>query len=155
MSVNIMTIILEKVLWIAMIEIFADTSGWANFLLKSEPFHEKAKYSMEKWHSEGNRIVTSNYILLELIALFTRPLNIPRINQIKIIETIKNTPWVEIVHIDSSLDDEAWRLLKDRKDKTWSLVDCTSFTIMHHRKILEAFTADRHFEQAGFLRTLS
>lgn len=34
-------------------------------------------------------------------------------------------------------------------DKGWSLTDCISFAVMTDRGIVEALTADRHFEQAG------
>jgi predicted nucleic acid-binding protein len=45
---------------------------------------------------------------------------------------------------------EAWDFYKARTDKDWSLTDCTSFVVMKSRGIERAFTADRHFEQAGF-----
>lgn len=135
-------------------EIFADTSGWANFFVRTEPWHIEAKNLMQQWHGRGTRLVTTNYVLLELVTLLTSPLRIPRLQQIKVIETIKTASWVEIVHVDSALDDAAWELLKERQDKTWSLVDCASFVIMRHRGVIEAFTADHHFEQAGFLRVL-
>jgi hypothetical protein len=31
---------------------------------------------------------------------------------------------------------------------------CISFTIMQERNIVEAFTGDRHFQQAGFVALL-
>ncbi len=78
----------------------------------------------------------------------------PSVQQIKTIETIKTSSWVEIVHIDSTLDQEAWQLLKNRPDKEWSLVDCSSFVLMQQWSIVEALTTDHHFEQAGFVRLL-
>lgn len=137
-----------------MSEVFADTSGWGNYFVRTEPFHTTAKNLMREWHINGVRIVTTNYVILELIALFTSPLRIPRLKQIKVIETIKATPWVEIVHIDRMLHEEAWQLLKRRLDKNWSLVDCASFVVMQNRMITEALTTDPHFEQAGFRRHL-
>jgi predicted nucleic acid-binding protein len=41
-----------------------------------------------------------------------------------------------------------------RQDKSWSLVDCSSFVVMQQRGIVEALTTDEHFEQAGFVRLL-
>jgi hypothetical protein len=41
-----------------------------------------------------------------------------------------------------------------RPDKTWGLVDCASFVVMQDEGITEAFTNDRHFEQAGFTTLL-
>lgn len=135
-------------------EVFADTSGWGNYFVRTELFHADAKNLMRQWYTNGISIVTTNYVLLELVALFTSPLRIPRIKQIKAIETVKSASWVKVVHIDRSLDEEAWTLLKERQDKKWSLVDCASFVVMRNRNITEALTTDLHFEQAGFLRML-
>ena len=62
--------------------------------------------------------------------------------------------WVEVVHVDPRLHDEAWQLLLARPDKEWSLVDCSSFAVMRQRGITEALTTDHHFEQAGLIRLL-
>ena len=93
-------------------------------------------------------------VFAELIALMTSPLRMPRPQQVTTIETIKTASWVEVVHIDPTLEVEAWTLLRSRLDKTWSLVDCASFTVMRHRGIREALTTDHNFEQAGFLQLL-
>lgn len=138
----------------AIYEVFADTSGWANFFVRTEPFHVIAAEMMNHWYKNKFRIITSNYIILELIALLTSPLRIHRTHQIKIIETIRSASWVDIVHITSDLDDKSLTLFMERPDKTWSLVDCASFVVMRQRDISEAFTSDHHFEQAGFLRAL-
>lgn len=135
-------------------EIFADTSGWANFFVRTEPLHTDAKRFMQQWYTSGIRVITTNYVLMELVALLTSPLRIPRMQQVTTIETLKATSWVEVIHIGKALDQEAWALWKERMDKTWSLVDCASFVVMRHRGITEAFTTDQHFEQAGFLRVL-
>jgi len=135
-------------------EIFADTSGWANYFVRSEPFHNEAVSLMKKWHSEGANIVTTNYILVELNALFISPLRIAHAKRTETLETITTASWVEIIHIDKTLDEEARNLLKQRQDKNWSLVDCSSFVVMRHRSIGEGFTSDHHFEQAGFTQLL-
>ncbi len=135
-------------------EIFADTSGWASFFVSGERYHTQAREQMRQWRSNSDRLITTNYVLLELVALMTSPLRVPRIQQITIVETIQAASWVEIVHIDSILDTQTLILFKQRRDKMWSLVDCSSFVVMNHRGITDAFTADHHFEQAGFIRTL-
>ncbi len=82
------------------------------------------------------------------------PLRIPRPKAIEFVESLKTSPHVEIIHIDAALDDQAWQLLKNRPDKAWSLVDCTSFVVVTQRGLIEALTTDHHFEQAGFVRLL-
>jgi predicted nucleic acid-binding protein len=94
--------------------------------------------------------VTSNYIIAELVSLLISPLRIPRSSIISFVNDLRKTSFVEIVHIDVSLDRNAWELFAKRLDKNWSLVDCSSFVIMHQQGIREGFTSDHHFEQAGF-----
>jgi|APCry1669188970_1035186.scaffolds.fasta_scaffold00145_7 predicted nucleic acid-binding protein len=35
-----------------MSEIFADTSGWANYFVRTEPFHQAAKQLMQQCHKK-------------------------------------------------------------------------------------------------------
>lgn len=137
-----------------MSDVFADTAGWANFFVRSEPFNQQAIELMRDWNRSQTVVVTSNYVLTELVALFSSPLRMPRPQQIQTIEIIKAASWVEIVHVTSNLDSAAWELLKNRTDKNWSLVDCSSMVIMKEREITDAFTSDHHFEQAGFNKLL-
>ena len=135
-------------------EVFVDTSGWASFFVRTEPHHAKAIELMTQWQQQNGRVVTTNYILSELAALFTSPLRVPRSTILDCIQTICSRPWVEVVHIDPSLDEAAWKLFGDRLDKEWSLVDCASFVVMQQHGLTDALTADHHFEQAGFVRLL-
>jgi predicted nucleic acid-binding protein len=135
-------------------EVFADTSGWGSLVDPTQPFHAPAAILYRQAREQGHKVVTTNYILTELIALLTSPLRIPRSATVAFIDGLKTSPYVEVVHIDLALDGAAWQLLKKRPDKEWSLVDCASFVLMQQRGILEALTTDHHFEQAGFVRLL-
>jgi uncharacterized protein len=137
-----------------MAEVFADTSGWVTFFVRTEPFHFRANRFMRQWQSDGTQLVTTNYVLSELVALFTSPLRIPRPRLVTTVSAIQHAAWVDLIHVDPALDAEAWTLLKTRIDKEWSLVDCASFAVMHRRAITDALTTDHHFEQAGFVRLL-
>ncbi len=137
-----------------MAEVFADTSGWAAYFIPSEAFHAVAVPLVKRWQNRATRIVTTNYVLFELVSLLTSRLWVPHARRIHITDTIRSASWVDIIHIDPALDAEAWKLLRTRPDKDWSLVDCASFAVMADRGIAEALTADHHFEQAGFMRLL-
>jgi predicted nucleic acid-binding protein len=69
---------------------------------------------------------------------------------ITVINEVKKDATVEVVYIDQSLDDEAWRLLEARSDKEWSLVDASCFVVMKRFGMTQALTTDHHFVQAGF-----
>ena len=117
----------------------------------TQVYHARAADLYRSARQQGNKLITSNYILTELTALLTSPLRIPRPAIAAFIESLKASPYVEIIHVDISLDAQAWQLFSQRLDKNWSLVDCASFVIMQHHNILEAFTTDHHFEQACFV----
>ncbi len=100
-------------------EVFADTSGWANYFVRTEPFHQDAKGLMQQWYKDQTRVITTNYILSELVALFISPLRIPRPKQIQAIETIKAVDWIEIIHIDR----KGYHLTMDRIP-AWVCTQC-------------------------------
>lgn len=133
---------------------FADTSGWGSYLDRSERFHSLALDTFADTFEFGGRIITSNWILSELTALLTSPLRIPKTSQIRMLDLIRSDTGVEIVTIDPILEAGAWDLWRGRPDKTWSLVDCSTFVLMNRRGLTDAITSDHHFEQAGFDRLL-
>lgn len=135
-------------------KVFADTSGWASFFVDTEPYHAKALRLMEQWQEKTRRVVTTNYVLSELLPLLTMRFHVRRETALNLIENIRLDRLVEIVHIDESLDAAAWELLENRLDKVWSFVDAASFVVMKNRGITEALTTDHHFEQARFIRLL-
>lgn len=135
--------------------LFVDTSGWASFFTKTEPTHPQSLQLMGIAHQQNHEIITSNYVLAELVALLQSPLRQPRSRIFAILNTIKTTPYIQILHITEETDTAAWTLCQSRSDKPWSLVDCTSFVIMQQFDIQQALTTDRHFEQAGFIRLLN
>ncbi len=108
---------------------------------------------MTQWQQQNRHVVTTNYVLSELIALLTR-FRVRRSTVLNYIETIRSASWIEIVHIDEALEAAAWQLLAKRLDEEWRLVDCASFIVMEKRGLTEALTTDKHFEQAGFVRLL-
>ena len=93
-------------------------------------------------------------MIAELAALLSSPLRIPKSTIVRLLTDLKKSPWIQIVHVDSEIDEKTWQLFSQRLDKNWSLVDCSSFIIMHQYGIQEALTTDHHFEQAGFIRLL-
>jgi predicted nucleic acid-binding protein len=137
-----------------MVRLFVDTAGWGNLVDTSQPHHAYAATIYRTAKQQRHEILTTNYILAELVALLTSPLRIPRPKIIAFINGLKTSPYVEIVHVDTMLDQQAWQLLMHRQDKAWSLVDCSSFVLMQQRGIIESLTTDHHFEQAGFIRLL-
>ena len=138
----------------SMNDIFADTCGWGHLIDPSQAYHTLAADIYRHIRQQGAKVVTTNYIITELVALMTSPLRLSRTVIIGFIESLKTSTYVEIVHIDSGIDEQAWQMLTSRQDKEWGLVDCASFVVMKQRGITRLLTTDHHFEQAGFVRLL-
>ena len=134
--------------------LFIDTSGWASIIVPTEQHHVIATQHFRQAILTQQSILTSNYIITELVALLQSPLRLPRSAIFAQVDIIRNNALVQQIHLTSELDQAAWELCKQRLDKTWSLVDCSSFILMQQLKIQTALTTDHHFEQAGFIRLL-
>jgi predicted nucleic acid-binding protein len=135
-------------------EIFGDTSGWANFVDPRQPFHALAVRSLLRPSSPAGTHSHDQLCVGRIGESAFKPATNASFPHRLGHQPIKASPIVEVVHIDPSLDAEAWDLFQRRPDKTWSLVDCASFVVMQKRGINEALTSDVHFEQAGFVRLL-
>lgn len=136
-------------------KLFADTSGWASLFDARQPHHTEATQLFVQFRQQQVSLITTNYVMTELVALLHSPLRLPRPQIFQIIDSLKTTDYLEIIHVDLATDTAGWNLCKSRPDKAWSLVDCTSFIIMQQLNLQMALTTDRHFEQAGFTRLLT
>jgi len=134
--------------------VFADTSGWASVADRRQTFHAHAAALVQATLASAKRIVTTNLVLIELSALLTSPLRIPKLQQVQFLDDLRSDPDVEIVCIDTHLETAAWNLWRTRLDKEWTMTDCSSFLVMQQRGLQEVLTTDHHFEQAGFVRLL-
>jgi predicted nucleic acid-binding protein len=97
--------------------------------------------------------VTHSYVLAEFVAL-AHARRLPRMAVLTFISDLVENPDIDTVWVDELLHREALALLMARPDKTYSLCDAVSFILMRQRRITEALTTDRHFEQEGFQRLL-
>lgn len=132
--------------------LFVDTSGWAYLADRHDPLHQTMRTVYEQTLKQRRRLVTTNYVIAELVPLLASRSRIPRQQIFAFVDAIKSASHIEIIHIDAVLDAEAWTLLKTRLDKEWSLVDASSFVVMSNHGMTEALTTDHHFTQAGFVR---
>ncbi|HBL13071.1 MAG TPA: VapC toxin family PIN domain ribonuclease [Cyanobacteria bacterium UBA11162] len=130
--------------------LLVDTSGLLCYVHKSEPQHQQAVQLLDG----SNRNLTHSYVLAEFVAL-ALVRRFPRPSTLTFIADLLENPDIEVIWVDEALHREAVELLMARQDKTYSLCDAVSFVLMRQRRITEALTTDRHFEQEGFTRLLS
>lgn len=131
---------------------FVDTSGWADPLLHNNPDGDAMAVYYRQLIASKRPLVTTNYVIAELVALLNARSRLPRPRLLEIVNSIRRIPQLTIVYADRAIDDATWALLEQYDDKARSLVDAASFVVMRQLGIAEAFTSDQHFAQAGFIR---
>lgn len=125
--------------------VFIDTSYLIALLASDDRDHARAKALVSQGPAAA---VTSAYVLVELCDAFASA----RLREVaeSAVRGILSNPAMAVVPASDDLMQRGLALFASRPDKEWGLTDCISFVIMNDRGISEAFTADRHFEQAGF-----
>lgn len=97
-------------------------------------------------------LITTQLVILEIgNALAKRKY---RNAAIELIKSIEADPSIEIIPFSEELYKRAFQLYSSRMDKEWELTDCISFIVMKDYELVEALTADEHFQQAGFIALL-
>jgi len=102
----------------------------------------------------GRMLITTEEVLTEFLAFTSRLGSASRQSGTALVRTLMqsdNVTLIEQSH-DSWLNGLA--MYEARPDKGYSLVDCISMLTMRRLGISEALTADRHFEQEGFVALL-
>ena len=128
---------------------FADTSFFVAALNPRDVNHARARAIGQEFRG---RLLTSHYVLLEVATFFCDPAN--RDVYLRLIRNVENDRQVTIAPANDDLWRRGLELFAARMDKDWSLTDCISFVLMKEQELIEALTADHHFEQAGFVALL-
>ena len=133
-----------------MTAVFADTFYFLALVNSKDKAHKKCfAYSS----ASDRPIVTTAWVVLELGDAMRRGRD--REVFLRLLRDLRIDPDTTVVPVDQGLLERAIALFGERADKDWSLTDCTSFVVMQDIGLTEALTADRHFEQAGFVVLLA
>lgn len=133
-------------------KIFVDTAAFVGILVSRDENHRAAVKVMSDLRAKKARLFTTEAVLFELAnALSSVEF---RERAVSFIDTLRRLASFEIISTNAEIFEKALRLYRERPDKEWSLTDCASFVVMRERGITLAFTSDKHFEQAGFVRLL-
>ncbi len=77
--------------------LFVDTSGWADPLLRNTPDHQRMAALYTAILASERPLVTTNYVLSELAALLTTR---ARADILAYVKDIRADPHVYVVHVD-------------------------------------------------------
>lgn len=132
--------------------VFVDTAAWIALANANDALHTHADQVMSDLLSQKIKLVTTDFVLLEVADALSAP-NL-RAKTIQFVNRLRHAPILRIIPVSDDLLTDGWSLYSQRLDKNWGLTDCTSFVVMLSEQITQAFTSDRHFEQAGFIKLL-
>lgn len=125
--------------------IFADTSALYTLLDRSEQTHASVAAAFRAILTNGEDLVTTNYIVHELISLAQRRLGIAAVEQI--IWSI--LPVLSLSYVDQYVHETGLNLVLRERRRHLSFTDCTSVAFMRRAGITRAFALDSDFEQFG------
>lgn len=126
--------------------IFVDTTAFYALLDGDDSEHSRAWKLWEGDPPGEGGLATTNYIVLESMALLQSRLGMPAVR----IFHDAILPLVRIEWIDEVIHAQAVSAFIAADRRGLSLVDLSSFETMRRLGIRSAFTFDRHFRQHGF-----
>jgi predicted nucleic acid-binding protein len=133
-------------------DVFLDASGLVALVHERDALHEQADRVLKALGVSRTPLVVSDWVLAEFLSgASARAL---RGRSIEFVDELMASVDVTVVPAGREGFLEALGLYRSRRDKAWSLVDCSSMLICKARGIKRVFTHDRHFAQAGFTAML-
>jgi predicted nucleic acid-binding protein len=127
--------------------IFVDTSAFLAILNENDQYHKPAKQAWTEILSSDSAVFSSNYVMLETVALLQHRFGI---EALRLFES-NIQPVIELIWIDENIHKIGLGVLMAANRRALSLVDCTSFEIMRQVAVEHVFTFDPHFSEQGFI----
>ena len=126
--------------------VFTDTSALYAVLNAHDASHQAAAEEWAVLRERRDTLLTSNYVLLETIALIGRRLGLQAVRDFQ----TDFVPVLQMSWVDEALHERAIAALLTAGTRDLSLVDCVSFEVMRGLGLDTAFAFDAHFAQQGF-----
>jgi len=126
--------------------VFVDTSAFLATLNPGDSNHRRAGSAWEALIQREERLITTNYVVLETMSLAQRRHGIPFVRGFQ----QRALPILSIHWIDEAIHTAGIAAVLAANRRRLSLVDCTSFETMRRLGIGTAFAFDEHFAEQGF-----
>lgn len=125
---------------------FVDTSFWIALQTRRDDNHAAA-------HDLAQRglgpLLTTNHVVGETWTMTRRMRG--HAGAVEAIRMLRAVPALTVLHVEPSLERDAWRWLDRRDEREYSFVDASSFAVMRRHRIREAYAFDGDFSAAGFV----
>jgi len=130
--------------------LFIDTGPFLARYLERDQHHQEARQGWLELASQPYRCYTSSFVIDEFLTLLARRStgSFAAERGYRIYASQK----LEILRPEAEDEHEALKWLERFSDQRVSFTDCISFVLMRRYRVQIAFSFDRHFETAGFIR---
>jgi predicted nucleic acid-binding protein len=133
--------------------VFIDANGWIALLNVNDRLHARAVEEFRRLASARRLFVMTDWVVAETGNGLAR--TAARRRLAGAVRRFLASPNCRLIRVNEELFQEAIELYNRSDDKLWGLVDCASLVVMRRERIVDAFTTDLHFQQAGFRRLLT
>jgi len=131
--------------------VFVDTWAWLALSNRKDAHHKTATKEYKEITAAGYRLVTSDYVLDEVITALSRSVAFGSAVQFSesLFAAIKDNQ-IKLEWITEARFKAAWSMRRRYQDKTdISFTDLTSIVTMQELEINKVFTGDIHFEKVN------
>jgi predicted nucleic acid-binding protein len=128
--------------------VFVDTGAWIALAVARDSLHERARGSWSALQRTGARLYTSTAVVLETFTFLDRKGSRDLAN--RWFSSVREVPRMTVLDLSAKDVDRAHPYLERPEFHKLSMVDATSFVLMHQKRIRAAFSFDTHFAVAGF-----
>ena len=126
--------------------VFVDTSAFYAVFDADDEEHPRAREAWEGLVSGDDLLFTSNYVLVETLALLQSRLGIEAVR----VFHDAAAPLLRVLWVDRGVQRGAVTAALTAGRRGLSLVDCSSFALMRRHGLDTAFAFDCHFPEQGF-----
>lgn len=126
--------------------VFTDTSALYALLDRDDVNYAQASGAWSDLLKRGDALLTSNYVLLETLALVQSRLGIDAVRAFQ--EDVR--PMLIVRWITEEEHRVGVESLLAARRRRLSVADCVSFQLMREQGIRAVFCFDRHFQEQGF-----
>lgn len=129
-------------------KVFIDTSAFIAYFIKQENFHEDVMRRMKLFLQQKVILLTSDYVLDELLTWFSAKQNKHTLEQlIAGLEKMQERDELRVLLIDPTIFKKAQEVLMKFSEHKISFTDATTYVLYKDFKLDEIFTLDRDFKK--------
>lgn len=129
--------------------VFADASYWIALIQPGDQWAAAAGRARSAL-TPGTIVLTTDEVLAECLAALCEAGPFMRVRAVAFVRMLLEDPNVEVLPQSRASFLGGLDLYESRRDKAYSLTDCTSTNVMRERALSAVLTTDHHFVQEGF-----